>query len=760
MSHELRTPLNSMLILAKLLSDNSSGNLTPKQAEFANTIYGSGGDLLNLINEILDLSKVEAGKMEIDITHVAVAEVQEYVERTFDHVARQKGLGFHVEIEPDAPVIIQTDMQRLQQVLRNLLSNAFKFTEQGRVDLTIAGSDRDVILDNGQLFPARQLVAFCVTDTGIGIPRDKQSLIFEAFQQADGTTNRRYGGTGLGLSISREITRLLGGRIQVDSTPGRGSTFTLYLPLDYTGSAATATAGSSNGRHEVGLSPAGGQIGYAASARSQGWAPAPITRKAPEAPLPTVHRLSPLPEVRDDRAAIEPGDRVLLIVEDDVNFAGILLDMVRQQGFKGLVAPSGEKGLELARRFKPDAITLDLKLSGMDGWALLDHLKRDPDTRHIPVQVISVMDRERGLTLGAISYLEKPVSPEALEGAFAHIKNFIDRDVKELLVVEDNEVQRAHIVELVGNGDVVTTAVGTGEEALAALKNKDFDCMVLDLTLPDREGFELLREVKAQPKFQDLPVVIYTSKDLSRQEEAELKKYAATIITKDATSSERLLDDTALFLHRVVSKMPEAKRKIVEQRHPSDSDGGGNGAAATEAAAPLTDAATRSKKRAGSTPAAARTGRKNAAETGNEAKGDTGAVGAGGVPGDMTGRTVLVVDDDMRNIFALTSMLESHGFNVLFAENGKTGIDILMQTPTVDVVLMDVMMPEMDGYETMEIIRRMERFENLPIIALTAKAMTGDREKCLAAGASDYIPKPVDTEHLLVMLGQWLGRLA
>jgi HAMP domain-containing protein/CheY-like chemotaxis protein len=716
MSHELRTPLNSMMILSKLLSDNTVGNLTQKQTEFANTIYSSGYDLLNLINEILDLSKVEAGKMAIDVTNVTLGEVSDYVERTFEHVALEKGLEFFVTIDPNVPITIRTDIQRLEQILRNLLSNAFKFTERGRVALQIGLGDRDIIHDNGDVYPASELIAFSVIDTGIGIPKDKQSLIFEAFQQADGTTSRRYGGTGLGLSISREITRLLGGRIVVDSTPGEGSKFTLYVPRFIKSPAHTVEDGGNE--TYVYSSPEAGQL---QENGSFGSASSSFTRS-------TVSF-----DIEDDRDSLKAGDRILLIVEDDINFAGILLEMSRAQGFKSIVATRGDTGLDLAQRYRPDAITLDLKLAGLDGWTLLEQLKLDTHTRHIPVQVISVMDRQQGAAMGAISYLEKPVSSEDLQGALDHIKEFVDRGAKRLLVVEDNPVEREGVVALVGGDDVEVVAVGSGEEAEKAMEGQPFDCIVLDLALPDTTGLDLLRRIKKQTNYEDLPVIVHTAKDLSKQEEDQFKRYAVSVITKDSASMERLLDETSLFLHRVVSKMPADKRDIIEKLHQP------------AGAAPDADL--------------------KQSHNGNGRGGTHKSSAASAEPNplreqfaELVGKKILVVDDDMRNIFAITSVLESCGLNVVFAENGKDSIELLTNSPDINLVLMDVMMPEMDGYETTRAIRQMNQFESLPIIALTAKAMRGDREKCIAAGASEYIPKPVDSEKLLSMIYKQLSQ--
>ncbi|MEO7718566.1 MAG: HAMP domain-containing protein, partial [Capsulimonas sp.] len=722
MSHELRTPLNSMLILAKLLSDNTDGNLTEKQTKFAKTIYTSGGDLLNLINEILDLSKVEAGKMEIDLTDVSLTQVGDYVERTFAHIADENGLDFHVRVDPKAPTTIRTDLQRLQQVLRNLLGNALKFTEKGYVDLNIGMAEQSIVDATGAIIPADRLVAFSIVDTGIGISREKHNLIFEAFQQADGTTSRKYGGTGLGLSISRVISELLGGRIAIKSEPGKGSVFTLYLPLQMSDKMTDAIEEATVAASET-------------PTRSAELS----SRRAPD-PSYSMTPVERQTEVADDRDNIQTGDRVALIIEDDLNFAGILLEVARQQGFKGLVALDGETGLTLAQDRKPDAITLDLKLTGIDGWAVLDQLKRNPATRHIPVQVVSVMDRQQGTALGAISYLEKPVSGEALAGAFAHMTSFVEREIRELLIVEDDVVQRDSIIELISNGgDVHVVAVSSAEEALAELKRNQYDCVVLDLSLPGMSGLDLLKQVKQQPSYLDLPIIIYTSKDLSRQEEAQLKKYAVSIITKDARSSDRLLDESALFLHRVVANLPDATRQVVEQLHPITESivrkphaetNGRAGAPKAETApkpAPRSAKSARAKKDAASTV-------------------------------DLNGRKVLIVDDDYRNIFALTSVLETYGMTVAFAESGQEGVEVLEKDPAIELVLMDIMMPNMDGYQTTRAIREMEKFKDLPIVALTAKAMEGDREKCLNAGATDYITKPVDIEQLFVMLRELLGK--
>jgi CheY-like chemotaxis protein/putative methionine-R-sulfoxide reductase with GAF domain len=705
MSHELRTPLNSLLILARLLSENKDGNLTPKQVEFAQTILTSGSDLLNLINDVLDLSKVEAGKMDVNPTDVRLTEVKEFVERSFSALAEQKGLEFRVEVIPDLPQAISTDGGRLQQVLKNLLSNAFKFTQEGDVVLTIRRAEKGRRFQNPTLEAATEVIAFAVADTGVGIARDKQKLIFEAFQQADGTTSRKYGGTGLGLSISREIARLLGGEIRVESVEGQGSTFTLFLPARY------IPRQDGPDRDTIDTSNYG-PLGRVQRPTGAQWSPpTQVPQRRPghrdQRRRPAGDALQYRPERRaipqtviaDDREQIEEGDRTVLVIENDQNFAKVLLDMARDKGYKAVVELDGEAGLKAAREVRPDAITLDIDMPGMDGLEVLDRLKRDPETRHVPVHIISGMEEKReGLKAGAIAFLAKPVSKEALDAAFARISSFIDTIPKTLLVVEDNEAQRQSIVELIAHDDVEITAVGSAEEARNKLQEKHFDCMVLDLGLTNdgMSGFDLLERVKSDPDNHDLPIIIYTGKDLSPEDETKIKKYAETIIVKDVKSPERLLDETALFLHRVEARLPEQKRKMLEHLHDADSV--------------------------------------------------------------VAGKNVLVVDDDVRNIFSLTSMLEDHGMIVRFAENGKQAIEQLRKDPNVDVVLMDVMMPEMDGYETTKAIRAMDQFKALPIIALTAKAMKGDREKCIAAGASDYITKPVDTDQLLSLLRVWLYR--
>jgi HAMP domain-containing protein/CheY-like chemotaxis protein/signal transduction histidine kinase len=671
MSHELRTPLNSLLILAEMLADNPEGNLSGKQKEFAQTIYSSGSDLLSLINDILDMAKIESGTMATEPSDVRFSEMRDYVERTFRPVAENKDLQFSVDLAPGLPRAVYTDPKRLQQVIRNLLSNAFKFTEEGKVVLRISPATSGWSMDHPVLGRNGPVLAFSVDDTGIGIPADKLKVIFEPFQQADMGASRKFGGTGLGLSISREIARLLGGEITVQSTPGEGSTFTLYLPASYTAPGARlpedheSLAGPMS--RPAAVAPSRAEVVAAAHARPGG-----------------------------DYDNIQPGDRLLLIVEHDPKFAGILLEMAHEKGFKALITSSGEAALAMAREYRPDAITLDLQLPDMYGWAVLDRIKHEAATRHIPVHVISVDDSIRqGMRLGAFACLKKPVSKKALDEAFSNIKAFVERKTRNLLIVEDNEVERNSVVGLLGNSDLTVTAVGSGAEALDLLRVQSFDCLVLDLRLPDIQGLDLVEKIRGELRLRDLPIIIYTGKDLTPEEDRRLREATETIIAKDPRSIERLLDRTALFLHQVEANLPTPVRQMMQQGQHADPS--------------------------------------------------------------LAGKKVLVVDDDLRNIFALTSMLERWNLQVVSAENGLEALDLLERTPDIDVILMDIMMPEMDGYETMRRIRRSGgRYQSAPIIALTAKAMKEDRQKCLDAGASDYIAKPVAAPQLLSLLRVWL----
>ena len=669
MSHELRTPLNSILILGQQLAENPGGNLTSKQTDFARNIHSAGTDLLTLINDILDLSKIESGTVTVEVEDIAFASLCDNIGRTFHHLAESKNLTFHLEIDDALPRTFTSDPKRLQQVLKNLLSNAFKFTTHGRVTMRITSATSGWSIDHPILRFVQKAIAIEVTDTGIGIAPEKQRLIFEAFQQADAGTSRKYGGTGLGLAISRELATLLGGEIRLVSDPGHGSTFTLHLPITYAGPARPVTTAATSD----------------ALAGPMSVAALPVRAVAKDDEI-----------VTDDRASIRDGDNVLLIVDDDAHYAQVLLALARDQGFKGLVANRGQSALRLARQYRPTAITLDVFLPDMLGWTVLNNLKRDPSTRHIPVQMISIEEeRQHGLSHGAFSYLVKPATTEDLESAFDRIKTYVTPHKKRLLVVEDNDIERQSIVELLRHDDIDVAAVATGAEALTALADP-FDCCVVDLRLPDMTGFELLDRMQADAALADLPVVVFTGKALSAEEDARLRVAAKSVVLKDVQSPERLFDQTALFLHRVVSDLPEPKRRLLERLHGSNDV--------------------------------------------------------------LRDRKVLIVDDDARNIFALSTVLENQDMHVLNATNGREAIELIEATPDLGVVLMDIMMPDMDGYETMRQIRRGAKFRTLPILALTAKAMKGDREKCLRAGASDYIAKPVHAEQLLSLLRVWLYR--
>ncbi|HKN92530.1 MAG TPA: response regulator, partial [Acidimicrobiia bacterium] len=617
MSHELRTPLNSLLILAKLIADNSEANLTEKQVDFARTIYSSGNDLLALINDILDLSKIEAGKMDLNPTPVPLADLQSYVEQAFRPLAQQKGLGFEISIADGLPAELVTDEQRLQQILKNLLANAFKFTHQGGVTLRLEPAPAETVFTNDALREARDVVALSVTDTGIGVPADKLRLIFEAFQQADGTTSRKYGGTGLGLSVSREIARLLGGEIGVESTLGEGSTFTLYLP-------AVCPSAPRSSTETSGPAGVGGVAGFEEDV--------PMLA-SPLEPDPSLLLLN---ELGDDRRDLEPGDRQLLVIESDADLARTAMRLGRERGFKVLAALRGDAGLALAREFRPDAVLVATDLAGADGFAVLDHLKRHAETRHIPVHVLTdAHRRQAALRAGAWGCLEKPVAVEALAEVIGSLSTFVEREPRALMIVDDDEVERNSVAELLGGSDVEITTVGSSEEAIAALETRHFDCLVLDLKLPKMTGFALLEKVKADSRFGDLPVIVYTGKELTRREETRLKKYAESVILKTVDSSDRLLDETTLFLHRTPASLAPEQRRMIEDLHHADVV--------------------------------------------------------------FRGRRVLIVDDDVRNVFALTSALETRGMEVLYAENGKEGLDLLAEHSDVDLVLMDIMMPGMDG---------------------------------------------------------------
>jgi HAMP domain-containing protein/CheY-like chemotaxis protein/signal transduction histidine kinase len=668
MSHELRTPLNSILVLGQQLAENADGNLTGKQVEFSRTIHGAGTDLLNLISDILDLSKIESGTVSVEAEEVLFSTLLEMVARPFRHEAENRRLSFDIYSDPHLSRSMVTDSKRLQQVLKNLLSNAFKFTEQGGVRVSVSVASRGWSEDHPVLSSAASVIAFEVTDTGIGIPQEKQRIIFEAFQQADAGTSRKYGGTGLGLAISRELANLLGGEIQLRSTSGVGSTFTLYLPKTYVGpSTAVASAES--------------RPAFLASARQLSRV---VVTENPE-------------KLPDDREDLQPGDTSLLIVEDDIHYARILADLARSKGFKVLIAARGAEGLALTREYHPTAVSLDVFLPDMLGWTVLNHLKQDPATRHIPVQLLTMdEDRQHGLARGAFSFVTKPVTPDGLDKALDKIRDYAAPRRKRLLVVEDDPAEQFSIRELLGHDDIDVTVIASGEEALQAVQETSYDCVVLDLRLPDMSGFDVLDQLAESPALSELPVVVFTGKELTAEEDARLRTLARSVVVKGVESPERLLDETALFLHRVVAELPVERQRMLEKLHGSD-----------------------------------------------EA---------------LAGKKVLIVDDDVRNIFALSSVLERRRMQVLTAGTGREAIQMLETTPDIAIVLMDIMMPEMDGFETMQVIRQNPQCWRMPIIALTAKAMKGDREKCLEAGASEYLAKPVNTEQLLSALRLWLHR--
>jgi HAMP domain-containing protein/signal transduction histidine kinase/DNA-binding response OmpR family regulator len=669
MSHELRTPLNSILILGQQLTENPEGNLSGKQVEFARTIHGAGTDLLNLISDILDLSKIESGTVSVDAEEVYFSNLLDMIGRPFRHEAENRKLQFEIAIAPNLERSIITDSKRLQQVLKNLLSNAFKFTADGGVKLAVSPATSGWNTDHPVLKHAPTVVSFEVSDTGIGIPPEKQRIIFEAFQQADAGTSRKYGGTGLGLAISRELANLLGGEIQLRSTPGQGSAFTLFLPLTYIGGA---------------------------SAKPSGPSAAVSSATAAHVSQPRLAE-RPVDLISDDRDDIDPDDSVVLIVEDDPHYSRVMVERAKAEGFKVLVAHRGADALALARAHHPTAISLDIFLPDMLGWTVLSQLKQDPTTRHIPVQIVTLdEDRHHGLARGAFSFVQKPTTPEGLETAFARIKGYAKARRKRLLLVEDNEAERQGVTELLGSDDIEIMTADTGASALLQLRDNSIDCVVLDLKLPDMSGFEVLERIRDDASMRDVPVVVFTGRELSPDEDAKLHTMARSVVVKGVESPERLLDETALFLHRVVADLPSAKQRMLERLHSSDED--------------------------------------------------------------LIRRTVLLVDDDARNIFALSSVLERRGMEVLTATTGSEAITVLRGRNDVAIVLMDIMMPGMDGYETIQAIRADPTYRRLPILALTAKAMKGDREKCLEAGASDYLAKPVNIQQLMSALRMWLHR--
>ena len=668
MSHELRTPLNSALILAKLLGDNPQGNLTLEQVKFAESIYSSGNDLLVLINDILDIAKVEAGKLEVVPEDVALAKLARSLESTFGPLAMQKNLGFRLEVRPDAPASLVTDRHRVEQILKNLLSNALKFTDSGEVALVVSPTS-----DGG--------AAFAVSDSGIGIDAQQHELIFEAFRQADGTTSRRYGGTGLGLSISRDLTQLLGGTLTVQSEPGQGSTFTLQLPAK----APQASPGLPQ---------------QSSSVYTPRPAPAPapsVPSAAPPAPKPPPP--VPAPQFADDRSLPRDQVRRVLVIEDEPQFAHILYDLAHELGYRCLVAHGAADGFELATQFLPDAILLDMRLPDSTGLGLLQRLKDSPHTRHIPIHVVSAAENAQSaaLQMGAIGYALKPATRDELRKVFGRLEEKLTQKVKVVLLVEDDELQRESVIRLIGDEDIEIVAVGSGEEALELLRTRVFDCMITDLKLPDMQGSELLKAMAAEEIVSFPPVIVYTGRNLTRDEEAELQRYSRSIIIKGARSPERLLDEVTLFLHKVEAELSSERRGMLKTARGRDRI--------------------------------------------------------------FEGRTILLVDDDVRNIFALTSALEQRGAIVEIGRNGREALERLDQVSEIDLVLMDVMMPEMDGLEATRRLRGDPRFEKMPVIAITAKATKDDREQCLAAGANDYLAKPVDLERLFSLLRVWMPKM-
>jgi HAMP domain-containing protein/signal transduction histidine kinase/CheY-like chemotaxis protein len=682
MSHELRTPLNSLLILAQQLFENHEGNLTEKQVRYAKTIHSCGDDLIQLINDILDLSKIESGYITADFINVRFHEIISFAETTFKHVSDSKNLKFNIEIEDTLPDIIETDSQRLNQILKNLLSNAFKFTDKGEVKLRVYEA-KNWKSGYPSLDTAKKVVAFEIKDTGIGISKDKQNIIFEAFQQAEGSTSRKYGGTGLGLSISRGLADLLGGSIELESEMGSGSTFTLYLPIDYNPNLVKKEKQSTLTISEYEIA----QEGEAAIKSVQ-------TIKIPERDLEGVSEI--INEAGDDRHAIQSTDRVVLVVEDDIRFAKIMIDKGHELGLKVLVATNIGEVFEFANRFTPVAVTLDVKLPDASGWKILDLFKNDINFRHIPVHLISGEEnRVLAMKRGARSFHQKPLKTEALNVLFGDIVDFNSRMPKDLLIIEDNEIDSSQIAKVLDNGDIINmTFASSGKEGLELVKQNVYDCVIVDYMLPDVSGLDFVMDVHNNKKKQMMPVLIYSAKDFSQKEKMQLKQYANRVLLKNVSSLELLLEETIMHLHINHKDLLPEKRKIIE---------------------------------------------------GLRLKEDV-----------LAGKNVLVVDDDVRNLFALTTAFEKYNINTITAESGQEAIDLLNENNHVDMILMDIMMPEMDGYETTQKIRREHKNSNLPIIAVTAKAMKGDREKCIEAGASDYITKPVKIDQLLSLMRVWL----
>ena len=711
MSHELRTPLNSMLILSSLLQQNKEGKLSGKQVEYAATINSAGKDLLNLINDILDLSKIEAGRVELELADVVLADIAEQLRGLFQPLAEHQGLDFSVDLGAGVPRALRTDDQRLQQILKNLLANAFKFTAHGKVALSVrAAAPGEHALQGAAL-------AFAVSDTGLGVAADQQERIFHAFQQADGSTSRKFGGTGLGLSISRQLARRMGGEISLSSAPGAGSIFTLFLPLDASlvlaaPAPGAAPAGYTAGPAAVSYAPGAPALPAAFSAASAASAAAPLSAAArhghtgpapgaaavaPAAAATVAAASGPAPAMTmdDDREQVQPEQRCILIVEDDLSFAGILRDTVREHGFQAIVACDGEDGLALAERYRPNAILLDVMLPHIDGWGVMRSIKDNPATRHIPVHFITCLeDRQKAMGLGAIGFITKPVSAEQLDAVLDAIGAAVARTDKRLLVVEDDEIEAMSVSELLQTDGLNITIARSGRAALDLLAQGRYDCMVLDLGLADMSGFELLDQLQASACAPQMPVIVHSGRSLSEVDEVRLRRYTDSIIVKGAKSPERLVGEVSLFLHLVESSLPQDQQKMIRRALDKEAM--------------------------------------------------------------FEQRKVLLVDDDIRNIFSLSSVLGEKGMRIVEAGNGTEALAQLRAHPDIDIVLMDIMMPEMDGFEAMRRIRREPRWARLPIIALTAKAMLGDQKQCLDAGASDYLAKPVDLDKLFSLMRVWL----
>jgi signal transduction histidine kinase/DNA-binding response OmpR family regulator/HAMP domain-containing protein len=683
MSHELRTPLNSLLILAQQLYENAEGNLNDKQIRYAKTIHSCGDDLIQLINDILDLSKIESGFITANISPVRYSEIASFVETTFKPISEARHLHFTIETDSELPEIMETDLQRLNQILKNLLSNSFKFTEKGEVKLRIYKANKNwkpgynVNLDN-----AKKVVAFAITDSGIGIPQEKQNIIFEAFQQAEGSTSRKYGGTGLGLSISRGLAELLGGTIELESEPGRGSTFTLFLPIENTSGVISKQTDNINAYEQ--MQSATGDIDTLLNSIR-------ITNEGIESNMSIISEM--INDTGDDRSNIQPSEKVVLIVEDDLRFGKILIEKAHSEGLKAIVAISYIEVFDFINRFSPIAITLDVKLPDTSGWKVLDLLRNDLNYRHIPIHLVSGEEnRTLALKRGARSFLLKPVENESLNDLFNDIISFNKKEVKNVLVVEDNELDSSQIVKILQDDKIAITISDTGKKALKQMKSREYDCIILDYTLPDISGTDLINKVGKAKKILT-PVITYSAKDFSRTELSQVNRVSSSVILKGVNSIEHLLEETVLQLHINHKDLAPEKKKIIENiRRKEDI---------------------------------------------------------------LTGKNILVVDDDVRNLFALTTVFERYNINVITAESGWEAINILNENPKIDMVLMDIMMPEMDGYETTQKIRREHKNSLLPIIAVTAKAMKGDRQKCIQAGASDYITKPLKIDQLLSLMRVW-----